>query len=437
MEVEQGHKAIPEKSTPNTRRRKYISCYSCMSQQCICSEINNIDNVEEVKSKRAVRKRANKRKKLQRTGSATETYQAKQDSHRTKTKSDVKLADTEDDVLWQVGISEYDCLVCGSIFKEKVQWISHIERKHYRTYEWQCEKCFLPFSNQYETSSHTCTSASVRCHFCIFCSDEKSFRYKTNLYCHLKDEHNNRFPLKCEICEKPLASKLEQKQHIATHSYSTVTEDKTCFKKFATERQMPNQYQDKGDDYPTGKKSHCSNQIKVARKKKSYRHLCEYCGRVVRRPSVHRSVCLDIRRYKCGTCEMTFNLKNSLKVHIMRYHTYEKPCACNQCDKRYMTYWALQYHVLSTHTLEKKHKCSFCTRQFVMKQQLKRHELVHLKIKPVQCDYCGRSFSTKYNLKVHMRRHTGEKPYKCSKCGKGFAHNVVRKSHEVKCDQNA
>ncbi|XP_045202480.2 zinc finger protein 711-like [Mercenaria mercenaria] len=315
MEVEEGNKEIPEISPPNTRRKKYISCYRCMSQQCVC--VKSSKNVKELKSKMIIGKRDTKHKKLQNTGSAAKVYQEKQCKNRTKTKSVVEKEDKEEDTPWQ---SRYVCRVCGSIFKEKVPWINHIERKHYHAYKLQCDKCYLPFSNEYETSSHICTCANIRNHTCIFCSDEKSFRYKTNLYYHIMQEHDSKFPLRCEKCAKPLASKLEQTQHIATHSCSTIMKDETRLKQFATEHQMQIQYKENGDDSTTATKSRHSNKTEVAGAKTTNLPLCEYCGRVVKQLSAHTDVCLN-NKYKCSTSEMTLNSKMSLKIHIMRFHT--------------------------------------------------------------------------------------------------------------------
>eukprot|EP01119_Soliformovum_irregulare_P014032 TRINITY_DN3794_c0_g3_i1.p1 TRINITY_DN3794_c0_g3~~TRINITY_DN3794_c0_g3_i1.p1 ORF type:complete len:208 (-),score=24.09 TRINITY_DN3794_c0_g3_i1:166-789(-) len=80
--------------------------------------------------------------------------------------------------------------------------------------------------------------------------------------------------------------------------------------------------------------------------------------------------------------------------------------------------------------------CSFptCGQTFSSAANKKRHERLHLGVRPFSCptEGCNRSFARKYDLKIHTRTHTKEKPYICSSpgCGKHFSRSSSVREHE-------
>ena len=54
-------------------------------------------------------------------------------------------------------------------------------------------------------------------------------------------------------------------------------------------------------------------------------------------------------------------------------------------------------------------QCQDCDKSFPCMSKLRRHEVVHTKVKPFKCDYCGKGFSQQCSVTVHitMMHHGG------------------------------
>ncbi|KOB73499.1 Zinc finger protein [Operophtera brumata] len=77
------------------------------------------------------------------------------------------------------------------------------------------------------------------------------------------------------------------------------------------------------------------------------------------------------------------------------------------------------------HNGDKPYKCELCGRDFRQWSDLKKYSLnVHRRIhtgeRNYKCDYCSKTFSASSYRLTHMRTHTGDRPYKCDECGKCF-----------------
>ncbi|XP_006824171.1 uncharacterized protein LOC102800530 [Saccoglossus kowalevskii] len=53
---------------------------------------------------------------------------------------------------------------------------------------------------------------------------------------------------------------------------------------------------------------------------------------------------------------------------------------------------------------EGKHGCSMCNKEFTLKKNLKRHELIHLGIKPFNCEICWKTFTRNEDKLNHKRK---------------------------------
>lgn len=73
-------------------------------------------------------------------------------------------------------------------------------------------------------------------------------------------------------------------------------------------------------------------------------------------------------------------------------------------------------------------KCKTCGKKFCEARRRRRHEKLHLSVKPHSCDLCGKGFNERSDLKRHVAKHTKidaakesiDYAYKCVDCDVGF-----------------
>ena len=151
------------------------------------------------------------------------------------------------------------------------------------------------------------------------------------------------------------------------------------------------------------------------------------------------------KKYKCTTCERSFEYAKNLANHA-KTHQDGDSCApgvfkCKHCDATYRTYAARYYHMKQHFTT---FQCTICPRTFKSGKGLKYHMNRHNGVADFLCDDCGKGFITRQKMMIHRRaKHTFEKPYICDACGEGFTRSdwlVVhrRRAHTgerpYKCD---
>lgn len=84
------------------------------------------------------------------------------------------------------------------------------------------------------------------------------------------------------------------------------------------------------------------------------------------------------------------------------------------------------------------HTCTFadCGKTFTQVRNLRRHEKLHLNLRPFECEWegCSKSFSRKSDLEAHIATHTGQRKFTCSfdDCGKSFARSSDLRVHELR-----
>ena len=65
------------------------------------------------------------------------------------------------------------------------------------------------------------------------------------------------------------------------------------------------------------------------------------------------------------------------------------------------------------------HVCGTCGYATTRKSDLKKHQRIHLGIKPFVCGLCNRAFTQSSHLRVHFKVHEAES-YTCFLCGQAF-----------------
>lgn len=122
----------------------------------------------------------------------------------------------------------------------------------------------------------------------------------------------------------------------------------------------------------------------------------------------------------CRFCHQHFQSQTQLMLHLPK-HSDEKPYICEVCSVGFKWKNALKNHMI-THDNKKEHLCDICGYATAHRCQLKAHRLVHTG-QTIKCpqEGCNYHATKTQNLKYHMLTHTQEKAHQCEVCGTSFS----------------
>ncbi|XP_077283260.1 uncharacterized protein LOC143909225 isoform X2 [Arctopsyche grandis] len=123
------------------------------------------------------------------------------------------------------------------------------------------------------------------------------------------------------------------------------------------------------------------------------------------------------------TCGKAFLSKNDLRKHSL-IHLGVKPFGCEQCGRWFRQAGNLRNHVTSHHSSVVENAavfvCDHCGKPFLIKERLRLHLRTHTGLKPYACPQCPGKFARLGQLKQHARVHSGERAHSCSHCAATF-----------------
>lgn len=110
--------------------------------------------------------------------------------------------------------TEIVCELCGKIFKNKLNFITHI-RKHNNDRQFACEFCDKAFLSKNTLDNHTFIHTGVKRFECTMCDGK--FAMKGQLTVHMLT-HTGERPHKCKLCDSSFTQTGHLRYHMLTHT---------------------------------------------------------------------------------------------------------------------------------------------------------------------------------------------------------------------------
>ncbi|KAJ6648569.1 Zinc finger protein [Pseudolycoriella hygida] len=340
--------------------------------------------------------------------------------------------------------TKYVCDCCGQQFNQKNHIAAHMtkHRKQMKpqTSNFPCtvKGCVEKFDKKISLNSHQRKVHKIKPEPCVKVATVAEKRLKLN----------------CDQCPKQFQVQHKLDAHIREeHEGLKPYKCPHCEKEFYKVRSYKHHVQFRHSDaekevYPCtfdgcDRTYHIRDSLKVHINRfhlgikpehKRQKLICDQCGRSFKNAfnlKEHSYSHSGILPYVCNTCPKKFISSYKLKIHTMR-HLNIKPFVCPTCGLRKTTNRELKSH-MNFHSKEITYPCKECPRVFASYSAINRHVRIHHRNhKPYICPHCQRAFAKAETMKNHVMTHTGEKPFACPECGHRFIQSVALKAHMKK-----
>ncbi|CAL8099543.1 unnamed protein product [Orchesella dallaii] len=229
-----------------------------------------------------------------------------------------------------------------------------------------------------------------------------TFVFVSQLQSHFNSQHgSNLMPYKCFECNKRFFSQTTQRLHIKRHNMRR-------------------------------------EQI---RKDPNTVFICIDCGATcmdAKALEKHRKRHDPANHLKCTEpgCDVKFEEKKQLIVHLKRVHNKGEEYPCPICGVTFIFQHYIKQH-MNTH-LERTHECKTCGKMFRRIHTLRKHELTHDANRTADyiCAECGMAYKSESGLKFHVgSMHTpdDQKKFACPHCPKRYHRQMLLKMHLKAC----
>ncbi|XP_074040239.1 uncharacterized protein isoform X3 [Leptinotarsa decemlineata] len=254
------------------------------------------------------------------------------------------------------------CPLCGRFYTFLPQHMRTHENKQSRTVK--CSLCPKLFMNKADLNRHMKLlhmTTRIICERCLkICSEY-------NIESHYESEHPNETEFKCAKCDCSFTRITFLKQHAKSHAYEV-----------REELDRKKQYM-KSKGGPRRNRSNLLKKNNLKIKAPNTPITCKYCLKTVKgvfHYRRHLETHIDLYRYKCKYCEMTYSTHgNKLRHEKLHNNKPHYKFRCGECWKVAKSQEELDAHMEHHASKPKKYQCEECSEQFCREYQFRSHQV--------------------------------------------------------------
>ena len=297
----------------------------------------------------------------------------------------------------------FKCEICLKEFQKLVLYTRHRRSVHIKPNK--CQECNNQFGSPYQLKQHVIekhVGLAIKCNICDkVLASEKTF--KKHMFVHSNESHD------CENCEYTARSKFHMKLHIQSNHSEIDFQCTLCKSK-----------------YKSKSKLRCHVRIKHENAEKIKCELCDFASHHKSTMRIHNANIHDGQRFTCDECQQSFYVGTRLSKHKQVYHS-NNFIKCEDCSYVTKNDQALKYHKEAEHE-GIRYKCTDCPMETRNKHYLNKHiKEIHTDPEFHICDQCNFKTNKKQSLLRHVKIH-GDK-LACDKCPYKTTFKSLLRSH--------
>lgn len=336
----------------------------------------------------------------------------------------------------------FQCGTCNKTYPSRKALQCHFQFTHLKPVASKCSACGLSFRKkillkQHKMSKH-CKgkdgeNETFRCDQCNKeCPSRKSLQH------HIRFMHSTHTPVDCKVCGQTYRNVRLAREHMRTvHRVRLISSSSSAQEAFLRCTFCP-------ETFPAGAKEHVANHLKEHHGKEMAPALsCDICGDKFKRKftldyhkrNTHSLSLMDTeakskiqkeKMHPCDKCGKTLS-KNSMRRHILMFHSKHIPVDCKMCGKKLRSALHLERHMRCHRNLPSR-VCHICGANLKTDQGLKSHLAAHKGIKSHICEICGAGFVRRTSWQRHVRQHS-DTVFQCDICAKAFTTDYALHTH--------
>ncbi|XP_070189262.1 zinc finger protein 493-like [Littorina saxatilis] len=334
---------------------------------------------------------------------------------------------------------QFMCHQCRKEFSSEKGLRCHTQLSHRKLATHKCVVCGLSFKTQIQLKRHRISSHrdkqfenAEKTYGCDQCS--KKYASRRTLLHHIHFIHSKQMPLGCKVCGKMYRTSRLVKEHMRTVH-------RVRMKKKSTGETLL-QCIFCSETFTECAKQHIADHLREVHITEMAPSLCcNLCGNKFRRKftlnyhmrNTHSIVDGDTKHqlekektHPCEKCGKTLS-KNSLRRHMLMFHSKHVPTECKVCGKNLQSTLHLERH-MRCHSNRPPRVCHVCGVNFKSDQGLASHLAAHKGVKSHICEVCGASFVRRTSWQRHIRQHS-DTVFQCDVCSKDFSTDYALHAH--------